>query len=306
VRLALCNEVLRDRDFAAQCTYAAALGYDALEIAPFTLGDEPLALPRSRRAEVRRAASDAGIAISGLHWLLVKPEGLSVTSLDPTVRARTIEAMRSLVELCAELGGRYLVHGSPAQRRTPPGVDAETARAWIAEALAAAAQAAREAGVVYLLEPLPADETDQVNTLDEAIALVRAVDSPALATMLDTKSAALAESMSAVELLQRWLPSGFIRHVQLNDRNRRGPGQGNDRFAPVLEALVDAGYAGDIAIEPFEYVPDASGCAARAVGYVRGLLEALAVVVPAEAGTQCRYSEKTLDFRLRGNDAGDR
>ena len=124
MRLALCNEVLRDRDFAAQCAYAAALGYDALEVAPFTLGDDPLALPPSRAREVRRAASDAGIAISGLHWLLVKPEGLSVTSPDPAVRARTIESMRSLVALCAELGGRYLVHGSPAQRRTPVGVDA--------------------------------------------------------------------------------------------------------------------------------------------------------------------------------------
>jgi D-psicose/D-tagatose/L-ribulose 3-epimerase len=122
-----------------------------------------------------------------------------------------------------------------------------------------------------------------VNTLDEAIALIRAVDSPALATMLDTKSAALAESVSAVELLQRWLPSGLIRHVQLNDRNRRGPGQGNDRFAPVLAALVAGGYTGDIAIEPFEYVPDAPGCAARAAGYVRGLLEALHPIPDAQS-----------------------
>jgi D-psicose/D-tagatose/L-ribulose 3-epimerase len=304
MRLALCNEVLRDRTFAEQCTYAAALGYDALEVAPFTLADDPLAIPAARRAEVRRAARDAGIAISGLHWLLVKPEGLSVTSPDRAVRARTIGALRSLIALCAELGGRYLVHGSPAQRQTPPGVDPATARAWIAEALHAAAQAARDAGVLYLIEPLPRDETDQVNTLDEAVALVRDVGSPALATMLDTKSAALAESASAVELLQRWLPSGLIRHVQLNDRNRRGPGQGADRFAPVLEALVAGGYADDIAIEPFDYVPDAAGCAARAAGYVRGLLEALTNVVPAKAGTPCLYNEQTLDSRLRGNGAG--
>ena len=285
MRLALCNEVLRDRDFAAQCAYAAALGYDALEVAPFTLSDNPLALSSARRADVRRAAGDAGIAISGLHWLLVKPEGLSITSPDPSIRLRTIEAIRSLVTLCADLGGRYLVHGSPAQRRTPPGVDAATARAWIAEALDAAARAARAAGVVYLIEPLPRDETDQVNTLDEAIALVREVDSPALATMLDTKSAALAESASAVELLQRWLPSGLIRHVQLNDRNRRGPGQGDDRFAPMLAALITAGYAGDVSIEPFDYVPDAPGCAARAAGYVRGLLEAL------DQSAECRLRE---------------
>lgn len=275
MRLSLCNEVLRERDFAAQCAFAAAVGYDGVEVAPFTLGDDPLALPSRRLDEVRRAASDAGIAITGLHWLLVKPDGLSLTSRDPAVRARTIDAIRRIVDLCAALGGRYLVHGSPAQRRTPDGVDRATARGWIAEGLAAAAIAAQEAGVVYLLEPLPRDETDQVNTLDEAAALVREIGSPALATMLDAKSAALSESESAAALLERWLPTGLIRHVQLNDRNRRGPGQGSDRIAPIVAALVRGGYAGDIAIEPFEYLPDGPACAARAAGYVRGLLEAL-------------------------------
>ena len=276
MRLVLCNEVLRDREFAAQASYAAAVGYDALEVAPFTLGDDPLSLPASRIVGARRAAQDAGIAISGLHWLLVRPAtGLSITSEDAGVRKRTIEAMRRLIALCAELGGRYLVHGSPAQRNTPPGVAASTALGWIREALAAAADAARDAGVLYLIEPLPRDETDQVNTLDQAVALVRQVGSPALATMFDAKSAALAESVPAVELLHRWLPTGLIAHVQLNDRNRRGPGQGDDRFAPILATLTDHGYRGDIAIEPFDYVPDGAGCAARAAGYVRGLLEAL-------------------------------
>jgi sugar phosphate isomerase/epimerase len=262
VRLALCNEVLRERDFAAQCAFAAAVGYDGLEVAPFTLADDPLSLAPTRVAEVRRAASDAGIAITGLHWLLVRPDGLSVTSPDAAVRARTIDAIRRIVDLCASLGGRYLVHGSPAQRRTPEGVDRATARAWLAEALAAAARAAQGAGVLYLLEPLPRDETDQVNTLDEAAALVREVGSPALATMLDAKSAALSEGASAAALLRRLLPTGLIRHVQLNDRNRRGPGQGSDRIAPIVAALVEGGYDGDIAIEPFEYVPDGPACAA--------------------------------------------
>ena len=275
MRLALCNEVLRDREFAEQCAYAAALGYDALEVAPFTLSDDPLALTAEQRAGIRRAASDAGIAISGLHWLLLKPEGLSVTSPEASVRRQTIEAMRSLVALCADLGGRYLVHGSPLQRRTPAGVEVGVASDWIADALDVAARAAAEANVLYLIEPLPRDETDQINTLDEAIALVRRIDSPSLATMLDTKSAALAEATPADELLRKWLPSGLIAHVQLNDRNRRAPGQGEDRFAPVLRALIDGGYDGDIAIEPFEYVPDGPACAARAAGYIRGLLEAI-------------------------------
>lgn len=272
MRLALCNEVLRQREFASQCDYAARLGYEGFEVAPFTLAEDPLTLPVARRAQLRRTANEAGLAITGLHWLLVKPDGLSITHPEADVRARTIDAMRCLVELCVDLGGRYLVHGSPAQRRTPPGVTPAQAWAWIAEALAAVAPLAEQAGVHYLIEPLPPDETDQVNTLAQAAALVRAIGSPALATMLDTKSARLAESASPEALVAQWLPTGLLRHVQLNDRNRRAPGQGGDRFDAVLRALRAGGYEGDLAIEPFDYVPDGDGCAAFAAGYVRGVL----------------------------------
>ena len=37
MRLALCNEVIREMDLSRQAAFAAALGYDGLEIAPFTL-----------------------------------------------------------------------------------------------------------------------------------------------------------------------------------------------------------------------------------------------------------------------------
>jgi len=275
MRIALCNEVLRDRDFAAQCAFAAAVGYDGLEVAPFTLADDPLAIDAATRTHIRRTAEGAGLAITGLHWLLVRPEGLSITAPDDGVRERTVAAMTTLVGLCADLGGRYLVHGSPAQRRVPPGESREVAWARARDAFVVAARAAERAGVTYVVEPLPRDETDLINTLDEARAMVREVGSPALATMLDTKSAALAEARPVAAIAREALAAGAIAHVQLNDRNRRGPGQGDDRFAPVLAALLDAGYDGDVAIEPFDYVPDGAACAARAIGYVRGLVEAL-------------------------------
>src|SRR5258706_240975 len=172
MRIALCNEVIAPMPFPKQCEYAAKLGYDGLEIAPYTLSDEPHRLGGAQIAAARSAAEDAGVRITGLHWLLIKPTGLSLNTLD------------------CSAGGRM-----------------ETA-------------------------PLAA-------------------------------------------LVDRWLPQGMIAHVQLNDRNRQGPGQGEQRFAPLIAALVRHGYAGDIAIEPFDYVPDGPGAAARAIGYVRGILEAL-------------------------------
>src|SRR5687767_2053404 len=103
MRIALCNEVVAALPFARQCALAAGLGYDGIEVAPFTLDREaPHLLSAGRRAEARRAAADAGIPITGLHWLLVAPEGLSISSGDPALRARTLEVVERLIGLAAD------------------------------------------------------------------------------------------------------------------------------------------------------------------------------------------------------------
>lgn len=275
MKLALCNEVLQPMPFAEQCAFARALGYEGLELAPFTLSDTPDQLAPSLVAQTRRAAADAGIAIVGLHWLLVKPAGLSITTADAALRSRAVDVMRRLIDLCAELGGSYLVHGSPAQRRTPNGETHAVALARAGECWASAGEHARGAGVTYCIEPLSGDQTDVINTVAQAAAIVDQIGNPALRTMLDTSSAALSDTESPAALVDRWLPSGHIAHVQLNDRNRRGPGEGTDRFAPVIAALERHRYNGVVAMEPFVYEPDGRACAARAIGYVQGIREAL-------------------------------
>ena len=275
MKLSLCNEVIRELDFARQCALAAELGYEGLELAPFTLGDDAYKMPADRRAEIRRAAADAGIAVSGLHWLLVAPKGLSITTSDKAIWERTVEVMRRLIGLCADLDGDYLVHGSPAQRKIGGESDPKAAAERGIAAWASIAEDAAKARVVYCVEPLARVETDFVNTLAEAAAIVRRIDSPALRTVLDTSSAGQSESEPLDALVRRWLPTDLVAHVQLNDRNRQGPGQGEDRFAPALKALNDCHYAGWLAIEPFQYRPDGPTAAARAIGYVQGLLEAL-------------------------------
>lgn len=276
MRIALCNEVLADMPLERQCEYAARLGYDGLEIAPFTLSDSPEKISTAEAAKIRATVEASGLVVTGLHWLLVKPEGLSLTDPDAAVRARTIEVMVRLTSLCAELGGAVLVHGSPRQRQIAPGETREVALARLQDGLSQAASAAAGAGVIYCIEPLARKETSLVNTIAEAAELVRSIDHPNLRTMIDCSAAGLTETDPIASLIDRWFPTGLIAHVQVNDPNRRGPGQGEMKFAPILAALKRHGYAGSIAVEPFDYWPDGQSVTAFSAGYLRGLLEALA------------------------------
>jgi sugar phosphate isomerase/epimerase len=185
-----------------------------------------------------------------------------------------------LVALSADLGGRVMVHGSPGQRRVGHGADAAEARRRAAAILAEVAERAARAGVTYCLEPLGRHEDDFANTVAEAAAITEAIGNPALRTMIDTSAAGLSEAEAPADLIRRWVPRGVIGHVQLNDRNRRGPGEGEDRFAPVLRALREVGYAGEASVEPFVYLPDGEAVAARSIGYLRGILEALETGTP--------------------------
>jgi D-psicose/D-tagatose/L-ribulose 3-epimerase len=275
MRLSLCNEVIRELDFPAQCALAKGLGYDGLEIAPFTLADEPHRLSYDRRAEMRRIAEDAGLAITGLHWLLLTPEGLSITSDHAADRTRTIAVMRGLIELCVDLGGRILVHGSPGQRQIAQGQSPEAALGHAKESFAAIARDAEQAGVIYCIEPLARDETLLINTVEAAADIVREIGSPAVRTMIDSCAAGRAEAQPIPELIERWLPGGTVAHIHLNDPNRRAPGQGDLRFGPILAALRRQNYAGIASVEPFVYEPDGPTSAARAIGYLRGVLEGL-------------------------------
>ena len=167
-----------------------------------------------------------------------------------------------------EEGGPFLSAPSPFEY--PPDLLPQ-----LQDALAQAALAAARAGVVYCIEPLSKRETSVINTVAEAAELVRAIDHPNFRTMIDCSAAGQTEAEPVPALIDRWLPTGLIAHLQVNDPNRRGPGQGEMKFAPILAALKRHNYTGTIAVEPFDYSPDGPGVAAFSAGYLRGLREAL-------------------------------
>ncbi|MGD9921677.1 MAG: sugar phosphate isomerase/epimerase family protein [Pseudorhodoplanes sp.] len=274
MKISLCNEVLAGYDFARQCELARQMGYDGLEVAPVTLSEEPHLLTAEQRRHFRKIAEDQGVPVTGLHYLMVAPRGLSITSADAAVRQRSIDVIRRLIALAHDLGGGIIVHGSPQHRRLEPGQEADGRRHAI-ECWAAIARDAESAGITYCIEPLHQPDANFVNTVEEAAAIVRQIGSPAVRTMIDCSAATIWEKQSVPDLIRQWMPSGLIAHIHFNDPNRRGPGDGTLAFGPVITALRETGYAGNAAVEPFIYIPDGATCAARNIGYMRGVIEAL-------------------------------
>ena len=238
MKFALCNELLREWSFERQVDFASGLGYDGLEIAPFTLADSVLEIPPAERARVRGILGEAGLAMPATHWLLVKPEGLHISSPDETLRKRTSDYLAALAHFTADLGGSVMIFGSPKQRSLLPEVSLDQAREWSRETLLAALPACAERGVTLCIEQLSTAETDFLTTLEEVAEFVDYVDHPNCALMLDVKAMSSLR-VPLPELIRQYGPRA--KHFHANDANLQGPGFGKVDYVPLFRALGEIG-----------------------------------------------------------------
>lgn len=270
MRFGICNEVFEGWGLPDVFRKARAIGYDGVEIAPFTLGEHPADLTTAEREHIRQAAQDANVEVAGLHWLLARTEGFHLTSPDKTVRAKTTQYLRKLTHLCADLGGGVLVFGSPDQRSLAGGVARDEALQWATGSLRTVAETAQERGVVFCIEPLGANETNFINTADEALDLVRRVNSPNVGIILDVKAMAH-EERPVAETVSRHI--AHTAHIHANDPNQRGPGFGKEDFVPIMKEICRAGFTGYVSVEVLDFRPDPVTIATKSLHYLKECLE---------------------------------
>lgn len=267
MRYAICNETFEGWEHARVCATAAELGYEGLEIAPFTLAPRITDVSAERRAQLRREAEAAGLKIIGTHWLLAKTEGLQLTARDPAVRARTATYLIELARCTRDLGGDLMIFGSPAQRRLPEGASKAEATDYAVDTFQRALPGFIENRVRLGVEPLSPPDANFINTCDEAMEIIRRLDHPAFVLHMDVK-AMTTEAKPRTELIRKY--GKVAAHFHANDANLRGPGFGDVDFVPIFQALKDSGYAGWVSVEVFDYKPDPLTIARESIRYMRG------------------------------------
>lgn len=250
MRFAICNEIFKDWPFDRACAFAKEAGYEAIEVAPFTVSPLVTDIPAGKRQEMRTAARNAGIAISGIHWVLAYTEGFYVTHPDPAVRDRTRDYLSAAIDFCADLGGKFMIFGSPKRRDLLPGVSAEDGAKYCLDSFSTAITRAEQAGITICLEPLAPSETNFLNTAAATAALAAQANSRAFQIMLDVK-AMCSEAKPIPQIIRE--SAGKFAYFHANDANLKGPGFGDVDFKPIAAALREVGYAGHVSVEVFKF-----------------------------------------------------
>ena len=268
MKYAFCNEPFKDQPFDETCRILAEIGYDGIELAPFTFGEDIRKIDKAQRTRIRRTAEDHGLEVVGVHWLLITPKGFHLTIEDETVRGETTEFMKAMCAYCRNVGGKVLIHGSPAQRNLEPTQDRAIVEERTIGIFREVGEEAERLGVVYCLEALDTKQTNFIKTPEEAYRMVERVNRPGFQMMLDSR-ASFAMGLEPAEELRNWIEA--IRHIHLNDTNLLGPGMGDHDFEPLFEAGRDLGFHGYYSVEPFDYTPGAETLARESYQTIRRL-----------------------------------
>ena len=266
MKFAICNEIFKGWNFGDAMRFAKKAGYDAIEIAPFTIANHVTDISHAVRSQIREEAAHVGIAISGIHWVLAETEGLYLNHPEPAVRERTAKYFVELVDFCADLGGRTIVLGSPKQRNVMAGVNLSQAWDWAKSTLRDAVNHATGRDVTICIEPLAPTDTNFINTAADAIRFAQQLESPNCKIILDVK-AMCTESKPIPEIIRESWPHFAYFHA--NDRNLKGPGFGEVDFKPIAAALREVGYDGVVSVEVFKFEEGAEAIATRSIQYLK-------------------------------------
>ncbi|MHC4118311.1 MAG: sugar phosphate isomerase/epimerase family protein [Planctomycetota bacterium] len=254
-KYAMCNESMAKLTWAEQCGIIGDAGYDGVEIAAFTLVEDGVGeIGPAGRKEMVSVMKDAGLECVGLHWLLAPPpKGLHLTTPDSAVRRRTVAYIDDLIDFCGDLGGAYMIFGSPKQRNAK-GITIDEAKTNFAEGLASVADHAQQRDVKILVEPLGKRTTDVVNTMAEAMELVRRVDHPAIEGMFDFNNTP-DETEPFDVLLRKYHKRIYHIHVQEQGGRHLGTGTAVNDYVKAFQTLKDLRYDKWVSLEVFDFDP---------------------------------------------------
>lgn len=240
-------------DLAAGCRKAKELGFDAVEV--FPPGADAID-PET----LQGVLDDNGLSLAavgtGAGWVKHK---LTLTSGDDATRDKAVAFIRSIMELAARFEAPAII-GS-MQGRAADSVTRQIALRYLGNALFKLDEVAADLGVTLLYEPLNRYETNLINTLDEGVQFLKALNTRNTKLLADLYHMNIEETNLADALRSA---GPFVGHVHFADSNRKAAGLGHTDFAPIVAALREIGYSGCLSAEVFP-LPDPDAAAKQTI-----------------------------------------
>ncbi|MGY1592114.1 sugar phosphate isomerase/epimerase family protein [Geodermatophilus sp. SYSU D00708] len=218
----------------------AAAGYDLIELALI----DPTTFDADMTA---RLLEEHDLQVSGSLGL---SEDTDVSSEDPDVVARGRARLATALSVLRDSGGSVLCGVLYSKLGKYAGPATERGRAHSQETIAWLADRAAASGITLALEFCNRYETNVINTTQETLDFIAAVDRPNVMAHLDTYHMNI-EEHSFREAVRAAAAAGRLGYVHVGESHRGALGTGTIPWAEFFGALSEVGYDGIMTFESF-------------------------------------------------------
>jgi D-psicose/D-tagatose/L-ribulose 3-epimerase len=233
-----------DADFHPFINKAFELGFDVLEVNGGTVGN----MSTEERKRLKDHADERSIELSFCIGLQHKYD---IASENMKVREDGIDFLKRMAEAIGEMGGGNLggiIYGSWPSTMPENITDKRPFLERSVVSMREAIKAAEDNEVYFNMEVVNRFEQFLLNTCDEAIEYVEAVDSPNGKVMLDTFHMNIEEDFLGEAILKT---GDKLGHFRIGENNRMPPGYGHIPWTEIGAALRKIEYKGYVVMEPF-------------------------------------------------------
>lgn len=244
MKFAASNIALPAYEHARELGQLREMGLKGIEVAPSRVWRDTWGgLSAGDVTVYRKDVEAAGLKVVGLHSLFFDHHDLGLFCADE-FRSQTLDFMVHLSALCRDLGGKTLIYGGGRRRGDIPQDEAYKRTIDFCGTLCARIE---EHGTCYCFEPLGPKKMDFINSVDDSLRIVCAVNSPALRVQLDAE--ALADNNEIMEsTFQAAKP--YLVHVHANEPGFEVLGSsGKVDHAAIGTHLRAISYEGFVSIE---------------------------------------------------------
>lgn len=219
--------------------YIKEIGFDSMDV---NLRSTDFDFAR----EVRKKAEKLNLTLTGGGSL---PKGKEIISQDKQKRTEAVEYMKEIVRKASEMGVA-LYHGliyATAGVFTGSGPTSEEFE-YAVTGLKEVANYAKKYGVSLCLEPANRYENYMLNTVEDSLKMLDAIDEPNVGLLLDSYHMNIEEKDMYKSITSA---KGRIFHFHVNENDRGIPGTGHIPWDDVFRALKDIDYDRVVAVESF-------------------------------------------------------
>jgi len=194
-------------------------------------------------------------------------DGISLADVNPKVRDKAVERLKDHIRFASKVGAQVVIGGIRGRLCENPTIKKIEYKGAL-EAIKTCASFANELDVTLTIEPINRNETNFINTMQEANDYLESINEENVKLLADTYQLYF-EEKSITEAIK--LAGEKLVHVHLVDTDRLVPGNGTIDFKPILKTLNEIGYSGYLSAEILP-VPDDETAAKQFIKNIRKIL----------------------------------